>query len=114
VNQLVHWEIPSTDVKKSGDFYSRLFGWKLQGWSDTYLLFEVEGGLGGGINKVDRMPDPCVDVYVESDDIPATLRRVEELGGRTEQGKTEIGGGMGYMAFFRDPCGCRIGVWSKT
>jgi uncharacterized protein len=114
MNKLVHWEIPATDVKKSGDFYSKLFGWKMQGWSDDYLLFEVEDGTGGGITKVEKMPEPCIDVYVGVDDIPAALKKAEALGAKVERPKTEIGGGMGFYAYLRDPGGCRIGVWSRS
>ncbi len=114
MNSLVHWEIPSTDLRASSDFYGRLFGWRFQPWSDEYALFEVEGGVGGGISKVERMPEPCIQVYIEVPDIPACLAQVEALGGRTLQPKTEIGGEMGYYATFEDPCGCQIGLWSAA
>ncbi len=113
MNNLVHWEIPATDLKKSADFYARLFGWRMEESGSNYIMFEVEGGIGGGIFRVEKMPEPCIDVYIKVADIPETLKRVEELGGRIEKPKTEIGGGFGYYAFFRDPCGCRIGIWSK-
>jgi uncharacterized protein len=114
MNKLVHWEIPSTDLSKSTKFYSALFGWRFQSWSETYAMFSVEGGVVGGIAKAEKMPESCIDVYVGVDDIPAVLARVEALGGKVDQPKTDIGGGMGFLAFFRDPCGCRIGVASET
>jgi uncharacterized protein len=114
MNKLVHWEIPSTDLSKSTKFYSALFGWKIQSWSETYAIFSVEGGVGGGIANVEKMPEPGIDVYVGVDDIPAVLAKAEALGGKVEQPKTEIGGGMGFLAFFRDPCGCRIGLASEA
>lgn len=113
MNSLCHWEIPASDLKRSGDFYAQLFGWKMAGYSDNYIMFDVEDGIGGGIFKVEKMPEPCIDVYIKVADIPQTLKRVEELGGKIEKPKTEIGGGFGYYAFFRDPCGCRIGLWAK-
>ena len=48
MSKLVHWEIPTTDVKKSAESYTKLFGWKLQQWSQEYALFEVEDGVGVG------------------------------------------------------------------
>jgi hypothetical protein len=113
MNKLIHWEIPSTDVAKSAKFYADLFGWKLHSWADNYTVFEVEDGVGGGISKTDSIPNSCIDVYVGVDDIAATLKRVEELGGQPTGSKVEIGSGMGCYAFFLDPCGCRIGLWSK-
>ena len=114
--KLVHWEIPTTDPKKSKEFYSSLFGWKMQGWgpTDDYTLFDVEGGVGGALMKVEKMPEPCIRVYLEVDDIPAMLARIEAKGGKTAQPKTDIGGGMGFTGSFLDPCGCLVGLWSKA
>ena len=114
MSQLVHWEIPSTDVPKSAAFYAALFGWRMEGWSDDYMLFYVGEGVGGGISKVEAMPGPAITIYVGVDDIPVTLARVEQLGGKTVRPKTEIGGNMGFMAFFADPCGCEMGLWSQS
>ncbi len=115
MDKLVHWEIPSTDLEKSKKFFAGLFGWKMQDIpGGEYTLFEVEDGIGGGFNKVDKIPKPGIRVYIEVQDIPATLKKAEELGGKPAQDKTEIGGGMGFCAAFLDPCGCRIGLWSKT
>jgi uncharacterized protein len=114
VSRLVHWEIPSTDVQRSGAFYTALFGWSMQGWSDDYVLFDSGEGTGGGISKVETMPAPAIGVYIGVDDIDAALAKVEALGGRTVQARSEIGGDMGFTAAFEDPCGCRIGLWSKS
>ncbi len=113
MHNLCHWEIPATDLKRSADFYAQLFGWKMTRSGPDYVMFEIEGGTGGGIFKVDQMPEPGIDVYIKVKDIPGTLKMVEQLGGRIEKFKTEIGGGFGYYGFFRDPCGCRIGIWSR-
>jgi predicted enzyme related to lactoylglutathione lyase len=113
MSRLCHWEIPSTDLSLSTAFYAALFGWKMQSWSSDYAMFEVEDGVGGGISKVEKMPEPCIDVYVSVDDIPTALAKAETLGATVERTKTEIGGGMGFYAYLRDPCGCRIGIWAK-
>jgi predicted enzyme related to lactoylglutathione lyase len=47
MDKLIHWEIPSTDLAKSTKFYSALFGWKMQSWSDSYAIFSVEDGVQG-------------------------------------------------------------------
>ena len=64
--------------------------------------------------KVTKMPESAIRVYIEVDDIPATLKKAAELGGRTGEPKTEIGGGMGFAGSLHDPCGCLIGLWSKN
>jgi predicted enzyme related to lactoylglutathione lyase len=112
MSKLVHWEIPSTDIERSKDFYSRLFGWKTSQWSPDYALFEYDGG-GGGIALTETVPGPCIEVYIEVEDIPAALGKVVELGGKTVTEKREIGGGLGFLARFTDPCGVLVGLWSK-
>ena len=110
---LIHWNIPSTNLARSRKFYRSLFGWKTQGYVPDYALFSVTGGTGGGFAKVKKMPKPCIEVYIEVADIDATLRKAVKLGGKLDQPKMAIYGGMGFMAALLDPCGCRIGLWSK-
>lgn len=115
MSKLVHWEIPSNDLAKSKEFYEKLFGWKFQQWSEDYALFDAKGAVSGALMKVESLPEPGtgIRVYVGVEDMPATLARVEELGGKTQQPKTDIGGGMGFAGSFTDPCGCLIGLWSE-
>lgn len=113
MNKLVHWEIPTTDLEASSRFYSELFGWSMQPAGEGYILFAVEDGVGGGLNKVDEMPAPCIEVYIGVPDIAAALAKATALGGRTVHEKVEIGGGMGFWAAVEDPGGCRIAVWSE-
>jgi len=113
VNKLVHWEIPTTDMARSKEFYEQMFGWKMQGWSDDYMLFEVEGGVGGALMKVEKMPEPASRVYIGVDVGATALARAEELGAKTGHPKADIGGGMGFAGSFHDPLGCLIGLWSE-
>ena len=113
MNNLVHWEIPTTDMERSTAFYTGLFGWRFEAFSPQYAMFGVEGGVGGALTQVDRMPEPCIEVYIGVDDIPGVLARAEELGASVIQPKTEIGEGMGFWAAFADPCDCRIGIWAE-
>ena len=51
MNGLCYWEIPSTNVAKSSAFYAKLFGWKMEPSSEGYVMFQVQGGLGGRVVK---------------------------------------------------------------
>jgi uncharacterized protein len=114
MHRVIHIDIQSTDIERSKAFYSELFGWKMQQWSPDYALFEYpDGSGGGGLSLVAAMPEPCIEIYVEVEDIPAVLAKVVSLGGVVEQEKSEIGGGMGFLGRFRDPCGCLIGIWAR-
>ncbi len=50
-------------------------------------------------------------IYVSTDDIDATLARVEALSGKTLEPKTEIPH-TGWFAIFADPAGKRIALYT--
>lgn len=56
-NPVVHFEIKGKDAKKLQDFYGKLFQWKIDANNPIqYSLVKtgVEGGIGGGISKMDE------------------------------------------------------------
>ena len=115
---IVHIEIPAKKAKEAGKFYSDLFGWKIEADPTyNYVQFQAEGGPGGGFVEVggssapiQYKPDSLL-VYVSTDDIDATLAKVESLGGKTVLPKTEIPQ-MGWWAVFADPTGNRVGLFT--
>ena len=50
---ICHLEIPTTDLKRSGEFYRKLFGWEIDySWGPDYAIFSTgEGVLTGGGRK---------------------------------------------------------------
>ncbi len=115
---IVHLEIPAKKAGEAGKFYGDLFGWKIEADPTyNYVQFQAEGGPGGGFVEVggggapiQYKPDSLL-VYVSTDDIDATLAKVESLGGKTVLPKTEIPQ-MGWWAVFSDPTGNRIGLFT--
>ena len=118
---IVHIEIPAKDIAGAEKFYGELFGWNIQ--SDpihNYSLFQAEGGPAGGFvttgeegtddGRVHYKPDSLL-VYISTDDIDASLARVEELGGKTVLPKTEIPH-VGWFGIFTDPTGNRIALFT--
>jgi predicted enzyme related to lactoylglutathione lyase len=110
----VHVEIPAADVQAAGKFYQDLFGWKLQHAAEfDYTMWEDGSGYGGGFTKVDEHnPAGQVLVYIDSDDIEADLKRVEELGGTVVTPKTEIPG-TGWYGVFKDPTGNVLALYTS-
>ncbi len=115
---IVHIEIPAKKAQEAGKFYGDLFGWKIEADPTyNYVQFQAEGGPGGGFVEVDGSSAPIqykpdsLLVYVLTDDINATLAKVESLGGKTVLPKTEIPQ-MGWWAVFADPTGNRIGLFT--
>jgi uncharacterized protein len=114
---IIHIEIPAKDAAAAGKFYGELFGWKIE--TDptyNYTQFQAEGGPGGAfvevgqeVSHVQYKPDSLL-VYVSTDDIDATLAKVESLGGKTLLPKTEIPQ-VGWWAVFTDPTGNRVALF---
>jgi uncharacterized protein len=116
---IVHIEIPAKDTGAAGKFYGDLFGWKID--SDAmynYVQFQAEGGPGGGFVEVGQSDAPVeyktdsLLVYVSTDDIDATLAKVESLGGQILMPKTEIPH-VGWWAVFSDPTGNRVALYTS-
>ena len=114
-HSIVHVEIPAFDPGKAGTFYADLFNWKIQvDQSFDYHMFQPDPGPGGGFVKVGEQPPYKpgeVLIYVSTDDINATLAKAESLGAKTLVPKTEIPQ-TGWFAFFSDPTGNRIGLFT--
>lgn len=113
-NQIVHIEFSARDPLDAAKFYQELFGWKIQTWPEYhYATFETEGGPAGGFPTIDEQQYKPGDVivYVQTDDIEATLQRIETLGGKTLLPRTAIDANS-WFAFFSDPSGNRVGLFS--
>ncbi len=110
---IVHIEFSARDRVEAGKFYNAAFGWEVQQIPEmSYATFKAEGGPAGGFNPVSEdYPAGTVMVYIDSDDIPADLARIEKLGGKILQGKSEIPG-MGWFAFFADPTGNKVALYT--
>jgi predicted enzyme related to lactoylglutathione lyase len=111
---IVHIEFSANDLASATKFYSELFGWKIEHTPElNYSTFETgEGEVGGGLNPVsDQSPAGTTTVHVGTDDIEASLRKVESLGGKTVVPKTEIPG-FGWFALFSDPTGNIVGLYT--
>ncbi|MCW3986228.1 MAG: VOC family protein [Candidatus Bathyarchaeota archaeon] len=114
VHNICHIEIPVTDIRRAGEFYSKLFGWKIDYGMANYAIFTPEEGLAGGLDKVEKVTPGGVIFYVAVEDIPKTLKRAQELGAEMVKEKTEIPN-VGWFGLFSDLDGNIIGIFtSKT
>ena len=112
-NPIVHIEFSAQDREETSKFYTDLFGWEVQHIPEmNYATFDTGSQPGGGFNPVSESnPAGTILVYVGTDDIDASLAKAEELGGKTTVPKTEVPG-FGWMAFFVDPTGNTVGLWT--
>ena len=116
---IVHIEFPATNTKAAGAFYKDVFDWKIETDPNfDYTMFPPEGGPGGGFVAVgDSGPVPYAIgqplIYIGTDDIEASLRKIESSGGKTVLPKTEIPG-VGWFGVFTDPSGNRVGLFTTA
>ena len=117
-NPFVHVELHTQDVAAAKKFYSSLFGWKLEDMpmpeGGTYTMVNVGEGVGGGMMK---NPDPKVPphwlAYVGVDNVEASTKRAQELGGKVHLGVTTVGD-YGWMSVIQDPTGAYFALWKPA
>lgn len=111
---VVHFEIGCRDAAATGHFYQQLFDWTTTPMGPALgIQTGSEAGIGGHISSLGHEPHNFVTVYVDVEDLEASCRHAEELGGRTVVPPTEIGAGMGRFAWIADPEGTTMGLWQK-
>ena len=112
---ICHLEIPTTDVKKSGEFYKKLFGWKIDyGWRKDYATFSTEEGVltGGGLDSSEEARSlGKIIVYILVDDINTMLERAVKLDAKKVKEKTEIPN-VGWYGLFTDLDDNTIGLFT--
>jgi predicted enzyme related to lactoylglutathione lyase len=107
-------EIPTDDVKKSGEFYKKLFNWRIDySWRKDYATFSAgEDQLGGGLDSSEQARSlRKIIVYILVDDIDLMLEKAVRLGAKKTKGKTEIPN-VGWFGLFSDLDGNTIGLFT--
>jgi len=111
---VVHWELGARDAAAARDFYAKAFGWTTVDAGPGYtLVTAADGGLGGGIMQIRPGMPPYVTVYIQVDDLDATLAEILQLGGRTVVPPTAISPTVSF-AMFADPGGNVMGLLRQT
>lgn len=117
-NPSVSWfEILGSDAKKLGEFYAKLFGWKVDwsGSSDQMEYGQIEPqdgkGIGGGIGGMPDAPYKTT-VYASVDDLQTYLDRAESLGAKTMMPPQSMG--TVSVALFTDPSGNVFGLYKNN
>jgi predicted enzyme related to lactoylglutathione lyase len=111
---VVHFEIGCRDSAKLRGFYERLFGWTTTPAGPAQMVDTKAGsGINGHFNSLGHEPHNYVLFYVQVDDLAASLKKAQELGGSTLLPPTEVPN-MGHFAWFRDPEGTVVGLWKPV
>lgn len=123
MNKVIHFEFPWDDKERAKKFYQEVFNWKPFEWEamgytswqtgavDEKMQPTEPGFINGGSSKRDpEMPHPMF--YMQTEDIDATLQKIEANGGTIVRGKTALGenGEYGFLAWFKDSEGNILGL----
>ncbi len=106
-------EIPAADVRRSADFYSRVFGWRIRQRGDGATAFDDPTGEVSGAWVVGRpaSPQPGLLLYVMVDSVAAAVDAV--LANRGELVQPIGVDAPEVTARFRDPAGNVIGLYQE-
>ncbi len=114
MGRVTWFEVHADDVKRANEFYSKIFGWKMQQYGspemEYYLATTGDAktpGIDGAIMK--RMGPHSVWITAEVDDVDKAVKAVEKAGGMLMRPKTEIPD-MGWVAYCVDPEGNVFGL----
>lgn len=109
-NAFCHIEWATTDLERTKDLLSGLFGWEFESWGEEYMIYKTPKGVGGGILKAEKVePGKSPYVYVDVDEIEPYLEKAVELGAEIDTPKTPIPE-VGWFAHIKDQDGNIFGI----
>ena len=116
--RIAWFDISTTDLPRSKDFYGKLFDWQFTPVQGTDLAAEiVAGGTAIGTLRVAEGKISAFNgvVYVQVTDIQASCKKAKELGGTIPPGfPFNLSDGRGAIALVADPAGHPVGLYSRT
>jgi uncharacterized protein len=111
--KICYVEIPALDIRRSAEFYERVFGWKTRRRGDGAIAFDdtVGGVSGTWVLGRPAAAAPGFMIYVMVDSVAATLDDAIAHGGELVQ---PIGADAPEItARFRDPAGNVVGLYQQ-
>lgn len=106
-------EYPSRDLEATKRFFGDAFGWTFEDYGPDYIAFSGQG-LDGGFYRsglAARTEAGSALVVLYSNDLEATLRKVEAAGGTIVKPVFSFPGGRRFH--FTEPGGNELAVWSE-
>src|SRR5438094_7348362 len=111
--KICYVEIPAIDVRRSAEFYEKVFGWRIRRRGDGATAFDDTTGAVSGTWVLSRPPaaSPGLLIYIMVDSVAATIDAVIAQGGELVQ---PIGADAPEItARFRDPAGNVMGLYQE-
>jgi predicted enzyme related to lactoylglutathione lyase len=111
--KICYVEIPAKDIRRSAEFYEKVFGWRIRKRGDGAVAFDDGVGEVSGTWVTGRPPatSPGFMIYIMVDDVAATIESLKAQGGELVQ---PIGADAPEItARFRDPAGNVMGLYQE-
>jgi hypothetical protein len=107
---VVHFEILGSDGAALQKYYADLFGWQIDANNpQNYgMVTPIPPGIGGGVGP-SQDGKSFVTLYVNTDDLQASLDKAVSLGGTKVMDPMDVPGGPS-IAMFTDPQGNVVGL----
>jgi len=117
---IIHFMIPAADVEKLKQFYSEVFGWKIEKHPGPIEYWEIQTvpvddkgmllrpGVNGGMVKKETPEQKPVN-YISVESIDKSIEKVKKLGGKMVSPKQEVPN-VGWIATAVDPEGNQIAL----
>jgi hypothetical protein len=108
-------DLSTSDPKGAAEFYSAVFGWKVEVNPDPqyggYALAKAHGKdvAGIGPKQMDEAPTAWT-VYIGTANAADTAKKAEAAGAKIIAPVMEVGD-QGHMAIIQDPSGAYLGLW---
>ena len=119
VPSIIHFDIPADNPERAKNFYSEIFGWKIEklpGPLEYYMIettyLNGEQGIGGGMAKRE-MPDQRITNFIEVPSVDEYIVKIEKLGGKVVEPKTVLPE-WGYLAVCLDTENNLFGIWEEN
>lgn len=112
-NPVVHFEIGCKDLEKTGSFYADIFGWTKSSIPGGALIdTNSKEGIQGHITSLGHEPHQYITFYIQVDDIPPVLEKIEASGGQKIIGPFPLPDKRQF-AWFKDPGGNMVALITK-
>jgi predicted enzyme related to lactoylglutathione lyase len=108
-------DLATSDAEGAREFYSKVFGWKVEVSPDPqyggYALAKIGGKdvAGIGPKQMDEAPTAWT-VYIGTANAAETAKKAEAAGAKIIAPVMEVGD-QGHMAIIQDPSGAYLGLW---
>ena len=116
-NPVVFWEIASHDAEASVQFLRSVFDWDIEFDEGVgfYIVPDSEPGrrIDGGVFTLKKARLPFLTIYIEVDDLEATVKLVEEHGGHIIEPPLDLASGS-RICLFNEPSGVTLAIIQRA